>query len=197
VETPTGGYHLYFGNVAELGNGRGGLPKGIDVRGGRGDGGYVLAAGSVLDRRAYAGKPHLQEMIGDGKAYTVYNDAEVLDPPGWLIEILINTTIGTGTTAPGTRTPKWWIRTEPPARLQSRLTGAVNMLAAEANGNRNELAFWAACVVGEAIAAGRVNLDDAEADLMAALEANGYRADEGDYRARSTIRSGFKTAGAL
>lgn len=89
VQSPTDGFHLYFTNPGgRYGNGRGGLPEGIDVRGGRGDGGYVLAAGSVLDRRAYAGKPELQELVGDGKAYTIYNDAPVLDPSAWLLEEL-------------------------------------------------------------------------------------------------------------
>jgi hypothetical protein len=53
VNTPSGGRHLYFHQDPEnvLGNRTGTLPEGIDIRG---NGGYVIAAGSALpDGRSY------------------------------------------------------------------------------------------------------------------------------------------------
>jgi len=194
TQTPTRGFHLYFNNPGgRYGNSRGGLPRGIDVRG---DGGYVLAAGSVVDRRAYPDNPAMQDLVGNGRAYTVWNDAPVADPPAWLTGLLDRGAPPGLRPGAGNR-PLWAVKIENPRTLRKRLEGAVSRLANEPEGNRNELAFWAACTVGEAVAAGRVELGEAEDDLMAAMEQNGYRADKGDYRAISTIRSGFRMVGAL
>lgn len=50
VRTPTGGIHLYFVSPGGYGNGKGSLPKSVDVRG---EGGYVLAPGSKVSGREY------------------------------------------------------------------------------------------------------------------------------------------------
>ena len=202
IETPTSGLHHYYRNPdpSRYSNGTGSLPDGIDVRGGgSGSGGYVLAAGSVVDRRAYQGKPDLQELVGDGKAYEVYNDAPVMVPPDWLIAHLDAgpASRGGGANGRGVKRPLWAVKVENPQKLKNRLDGAIQKLATEANGNRNELLFWTACTVGEAVAAERAEYADAEADLMAACEDNGLLGDDGEYRVRATIHSGFKTAGAL
>lgn len=72
VETGGGGYHLIFEypELAALGNSRGRLPEGIDVRG---EGGYVVAPPSVL---------------ASGKPYRRRNDAEPAPVPDWLIRLL-------------------------------------------------------------------------------------------------------------
>lgn len=71
VGTPSSGHHLYFTVPKELklGNSRGGLPSGIDVRG---VGGQVLAPGSVVD----------------GKPYVLLRDVPVAPAPQWLIDLL-------------------------------------------------------------------------------------------------------------
>lgn len=57
VTTPRGGWHVYFRDPHGLGNSAGGLPAGIDVRASGGQhGGYVLAAGSIVEGRAYDGQ---------------------------------------------------------------------------------------------------------------------------------------------
>jgi len=69
VKTPTGGYHHYFkydGCGLAIGAG---IMEGIDYRG---EGGYVIAAGSLTK---------------DGE-YTVVNDHPVAEVPSWLIEFL-------------------------------------------------------------------------------------------------------------
>jgi hypothetical protein len=198
VQTPTDGLHFYFLNPdpSRFGNSRGSLPRSIDVRGGgRGDGGYVLAAGSVLDRRAYEGKPELQALVGDGKAYRVHNGAEVSEPPAWLLERLDAGPPARG--GGGIKRPLWSVKVENPRTLRKRLNGAIQKLRDEPAGNRNDLLFWTACTVGEAVAAGRVDPMDAETDLMAAMDENGYLSGHDEYTARGTIRSGFMTAGAL
>ena len=62
VKTPTGGLHLYYTapDGPEIRNSAGKIGPLIDVRGG---GGYVLAAGSVLDERAYPGNPGCRELV--------------------------------------------------------------------------------------------------------------------------------------
>lgn len=72
VETGGGGYHIIFEypELAALGNSRGRLPEGIDVRG---EGGYVVAPPSVL---------------ASGKPYRLRNDATPAPVPDWLIRLL-------------------------------------------------------------------------------------------------------------
>ncbi len=69
VRTPTGGFHYYF-NYNDCGlTVDAGVLEGIDYRG---EGGYVVSAGSVTK---------------DG-IYTVVNDSPVADAPAWLIDVL-------------------------------------------------------------------------------------------------------------
>ncbi len=202
VQTPTGGYHLYFLNPdpKRYGNGRGGLPDGIDVRGGgRGYGGYVLAAGSVVDRRAYEGKPELQELVGDGKPYVVYNDAEVIEPPDWITGLLDRKprrkrTPGQTGAVNRALIP---VKIEPTARLEKRLNGALDLLASEAEGNRNHLLYWASKIFGQVVAAGRMTYEDAEKDLLEAMGDNGYLSEHDESTAVGTIISGMREAGVL
>jgi len=72
VETGGGGYHIIFEypELAALGNSRGRLPEGIDVRG---EGGYVVAPPSVL---------------ASGRPYRRRNDAAPAPVPDWLIGLL-------------------------------------------------------------------------------------------------------------
>jgi hypothetical protein len=71
VQTPRGGRHLYFSmpdtHLIRCGTDR--LGKGIDVRG---DGGYVVAAPSLVG----------------GKQYRVINATEPAAPPAWLVELV-------------------------------------------------------------------------------------------------------------
>lgn len=74
VGTPNAGTHFYFRQPhgGSLGNGRGSLPAGIDVRGA---GGYVIAPGTVM---------------ADGRRYEIFGslaDAPVL--PLWLVDIIV------------------------------------------------------------------------------------------------------------
>jgi hypothetical protein len=55
VESPTGGFHLYFRTGGEIRNSAGEIAPGIDVRG---DGGYIVGPGSVIDGREYRELDH-------------------------------------------------------------------------------------------------------------------------------------------
>lgn len=73
VATPSYGNHIYFRQPEgkRLGNGRGSLPAGIDVRGA---GGYVIAPGTVMQ---------------DGRFYELFgNIAESPELPEWLCTII-------------------------------------------------------------------------------------------------------------
>ena len=67
VSTPSGGYHLYFRCPGGVPNSVGKIAAGVDVRS---NGGYVLAAESVVD----------------GKPYFVVNDVPIADAPQWLVD---------------------------------------------------------------------------------------------------------------
>src|SRR5690606_28687485 len=73
VATPNEGNHHYFRQPSgrTLGNGRGTLPAGIDVRG---SGGYVIAPGSIMQ---------------DGRFYELWGDlSSSPEIPQWLFEII-------------------------------------------------------------------------------------------------------------
>jgi len=68
VTTPSDGYHIYLAGNAPNSVGKRELGDGIDVRG---QGGYVLGPGSVID----------------GKPYTIENDGPIAEAPSWLLAI--------------------------------------------------------------------------------------------------------------
>ena len=73
VATPNQGNHHFFRQPAgkQLGNGRGALPPGVDVRGA---GGYVVAPGTVM---------------ADGRTYELFGDlARAPELPEWLVGII-------------------------------------------------------------------------------------------------------------
>lgn len=72
VSTPNDGNHWIFRQDGSLGNGKGRLPAGIDVRG---SGGYIVAPGAIM---------------ADGRAYEVFGDPADAPPvPSWLTAWLV------------------------------------------------------------------------------------------------------------
>jgi hypothetical protein len=162
VATPSGGYHLYFR-----------APAGSEIRNSAGllgpgvdvraCGGYVVGAGSVVGGRAYE--------VLDGR------DPQPL--PGWLCRRL----------APG---PMPHHRASPQGSPSARLHGLADHVSAGEPGDRNGRLYWAACRVGELIAAGQASSVDADILVAAALNA-GLRG--GETEARNTVASGLRAGG--
>lgn len=134
------GWHWYFDapDQVEIGNAPGLLADyGFDVRGGRGDGGYVVAAGSVHE---------------SGHIYTAEtSDAHTVELPWWLVELLLPEPDHGQTDSPEQGDT-------PPSHQNRRYTHdqavewveryAVGPLKAATEGNRNDRLNTAACVVG-------------------------------------------------
>jgi hypothetical protein len=90
VKTPTGGLHLYYTapGGTEIRNSAGKIGPLVDVRGA---GGYVLAAGSVLDERAYPGNPECRELVTGGRGYELADDSDPEPLPAWLAALAEDT----------------------------------------------------------------------------------------------------------
>ena len=175
VSTPSGGQHIYFRQDLNnrLRNRTGTLPHGIDVRG---DGGYVIAAGSVLP---------------DGRSYTIVNQsssAGLSVVPLWL-QTLINTQPDTASNNAAQR------RHEAPTDRERRYAVAAlkeeaDKVRASAEGIRNTTLNTAAFSVGSLIAAGWLDEQDAINELEIAAFICGLESNE----IVRTIQSGI-TAG--
>ena len=182
VKTPTGGLHLYYAapRSPEIRNTAGKIGPLIDVRGG---GGYVLAAGSVLDERAYPGNPECCELVAGGRPYELADDRDPAPLPAWLAALAADI--------------------EPPARPGSRksahaasgarLQGLVDTVRAGQEGDRNGPLYWAARRAAEMIAAGEADRDAAEELLVAAALEAGLRG--GEREARRTFASAMRGGG--
>lgn len=189
VRTPSGGAHIYFtqpeGNV--LGNRRGALPAGIDVRGA---GGYVIAPGCVRT---------------DGSGYTIarrrrglveaYSAQDVPPAPPWLAE----TITALPTLLPG-ENRMGEARSAQARRHQAYAAAAmakiVAMVAAFPTGGRNNALNGAAFRLGGFVARRWISQGVVEAALVAAAEANGLLREDGLPAVKATIASGM-TAGMM
>ena len=171
VETPSGGVHLYFSDPDnEFGCGTGSLPEGIDIRG---KGGYVLGAGSVID----------------GKRYRIVNDADVAPIPENLSTALLEPRRRIVRQRSRHRWKKW--ETMPRLQVERALNQILERVETARPGERNNILHWAACRFGEAMDAGWITDETAEAALLDAAWACGLVADDGKYTTLGTIYSGL------
>ncbi|HUY47764.1 MAG TPA: bifunctional DNA primase/polymerase [Streptosporangiaceae bacterium] len=177
TQTPLGGQHLIFKALPgrEIRNSAGKIGPMIDVRA---SGGYILAAGSVLDGRAYPKDPEAARVVRGGKAYKVIDPSEAAPLPSWLATLASHEPSPDRTGARETGTP------------EGRMRGLVATVRAGQRGDRNGPLYWSACRAAEMIAAGQVDRSMAE-DLLvsAALEA-GLRG--GEREARRTFASAMR-----
>lgn len=141
----------------------------------RGDGGYIIAPPSIHP----SGTPYQ----ADGKW------GDIADPPGWLVAL------ATRPADPAPQPPvgqQWTGSGDDPAAAR-RLEGACGKVAMSMKGNRNATLFWAACVAGELVAAGRIDRDRAIAMLTEAARRCGHETDDGPHTVAATISSGLTT----
>ncbi len=104
--------------------------------------------------------------------------------------------------------PRWLAALAGPPRLpaarggtsrrdhaRERLEGVVTfLLEARPGDHRNSRLFWAACRLGELVAAGELDAAAAERVLLRAAAENGLVAKRGESAARATIASGLRQA---
>jgi hypothetical protein len=177
--TPGDGAHVYFSqNGHELGNARGNLPDGIDVRGA---GGYVICPYAVLpDGRCYRAIRNTPDLISAYQAGTIPAIPEGIVA---LIEARKN-----GKTESDTAKPKPGVRER--AYAEAALTGCTEELAACQPGSRNEL-LKMAFRLGRMVARSWLYREHVEANLSCAMHSNGYVADKGIRAVEATLRSGL------
>ena len=182
VTTPTGGLHLYYAAPDGPGirNSAGKIGPLIDVRGG---GGYVLAAGSVLDERAYPGNPVCRELVTGGRGYELADGSDPEPFPAWLAALAKDT--------------------EPAARSGgracarpasgARLRGLLDTVRGGKAGDRNGPLYWASRRAAEMVAAREIDRGTAEESLVAAALEAGLRG--GEREARRTFASAMRGGG--
>jgi hypothetical protein len=169
VDTPSGGRHFYFAvSDRTVRNSAGHLGPHIDVRA---DGGYVIAPGSRIGRRAYR----------------VRDSASLAPLPSWVRELLRNNPSPT-TAARRRAIPSGAGRT---AYAMAALRDETRLVATARPGTRNATLNRAAFSLGQLVAAGLIPPVAVARALAGAAE----RAGLPKHEARRTIRSGL-TAGS-
>lgn len=160
--TPNDGWHLFYSYDRGPRNSKSLLAPGIDVRT---DGGYVVAAGSVL---------------ADGRAYRWYTrplGSDLPRLPAWALQKL----------RPREETPFYTERREP-----GDIEALVAWMENAPPGERNSCLHWAAMRAGEAVLRGEISQPEALADMIQAGMRVGLDQAEAGKTARSGIRRGMR-----
>lgn len=169
VVTRSGGTHLYFAAPTgeRLRNTAGRLGPMVDTRA---DGGYVVAAGSVVD----------------GQRYRVRANWEVADLPGWIAAALRSRE----KLAPTARPPSIADIRHKSSYATAALRAEVEHVLKAEPGTRNHTLNAAAYCLGRLVGAGMLPGELTAAALTRAARATGLQ----DNEIRATVRSGL-TAG--
>ena len=189
TKTARGGAHLFFKQPKgkALGNGRGELPDGVDVRG---VGGYVIAPDAQLPDgkrwQSVNGRPLLADAFKAGT---------IPEPPEWLADIIHPSGRSNGgavdedarTDNRGTNN-SW----RGQAYAAAALDGAVAELSAAPSGKRNETLNALAYHLGRMIARDWIDEKTATDALLGACDANKYLREHGHRATMKTIESGIE-----
>lgn len=162
--TPSNGLHKWLTVPAEarIPNSVGTLAPGIDVRG---SGAYLVGPGSWTPKGAYR--------------LTVEPSTPIAPVPAGLLALLERP----ARPARGEGEPR-------SALVSRRITGLVTAVLEAKPGRRNDVLFWSACRMAEAVAEGSIAESEGRELLLSAAERIGL-----DYReADSAIDSAFRTA---
>ena len=158
VKTGGGGYHFYFLHHAGIKNSAN-ILSGVDIRG---EGGYVIAAGSVHE---------------NGTAYEIINDIDPVQAPEWLLKLIEEKKQQPAKKAAGKTTDYGR------GVLLNQFDAVINA----AVGNRNSTLNVAAFVVGQYIASGEIEENEGVSTLETAGTEAGLDAEE----IKKTIKSGI------
>ncbi len=173
-QTPSDGFHLFFEQPVgkPLGNGRGRLPAGVDVRGA---GGWIVAPGSVRsDGKNWAPveqAPPLAE---------AYNARTVPVLPGWLEAVIRSTPEREKPAVVPQRPslPKIGSPSREVAYARQALLGIADEVQRTLPGGRNERLNAGAFRLGRMVAAGWIDKVDVADQLTHAASVSGLAADE-------------------
>ena len=192
TKTARGGAHLFFKqpqNDEPLGNGRGELPDGIDVRG---VGGFVIAAGAVLpDGKQWQfvnGRPSLVDAFKAGT---------IPELPQWLADTIRPNQQPNGNGSDGyarsfATVPQADGSWRGEAYAAAALQGAAAEVGAAPNGKRNETLNAVAFRLGRMIGRGWIDEKTVADALLGACDANKYLREHGHRATMKTIESGIE-----
>jgi hypothetical protein len=192
TKTARGGAHLFFKQRQTgepLGNGRGDLPDGIDVRG---VGGFVIAPGAVLpDGKLW------QSVNGRPLLIDAFKAGAIPELPPWLAHIIRPDRQANGEALDEyERTAS---ETTNSSRGQAYAAVALRCAAAELSaapdGKRNEMLNATAFRLGRMIARRWIDEQTVAEALLGACDANRYLREHGHRATVKTIESGIEAGG--
>lgn len=171
AKTMGGGTHIFFKHVDGIRN-RGGLGVAVDVRG---DGGYVVAPGSVAaDGRSY------EWIDWEGEGHP-----PIADAPQWLLDLVLPP-VHTATRHDCTYQPGG-----NDIYVERALEAELRALATTGPGGRGYQLNASAFSVGQLVAAGAVSRSQAESGLYQAAVSCGIAAKDGERETWAKIRRGL------
>jgi hypothetical protein len=181
ASTANGGTHIFFKHVVGIRN-RAAIAPGVDTRG---DGGYILAPGSVMaDGRRYVWKDWEEDGI-----------PEFADAPAWLVDMVITKAPAAVERVKSEYTYRPADDTGATAYASKSFTMELDKLISAPKGQRGQQLFASACNIGEFVAGGYISRSEAEAGLFDAATSNGLVGTDGDRKTWDKIKRGLdKTA---
>lgn len=169
VQTANGGTHVFFRHVEGVRN-RGKLGAGVDVRG---EGGFVIAGGSVMQ---------------DGRAYHWLDDTgpdSVVDAPQWLLDLVLPPKYEH-------QAGEWQYQSGSNDRYVKRAVEAeLSELASTPPGNRGYALNASAFALGTIVGAGALPRSEAEHGLYAAAVTCGVAQADGERETWAKIKRGL------
>lgn len=177
ASTANGGTHVFFRHVDGVRN-RAAIAPGVDTRG---DGGYILAPGSLM---------------ADGRAYKWHDEPQGMpdfaDAPQWLLDMVVSKPAEPEQRSEYVYRP---VTADNERYVNRAIEDECAKMASAPVGQRGSQLFASACALGELVAAGALSRIDAESQLYAAAEASGVVKKDGPKVARDKIKRGLdKTA---
>jgi hypothetical protein len=176
VATASGGWHLYYQHPTgpRLRNTKGGTSRALgDNIDTRGDGGYVVAPGSIVN----------------GRRYNVVRDLPPAPLPQWLAALLHDLDAAATTPAPAASVAvALAVVDRRTAYLRAALDREAGHVRAAHQGRRNAALWGAAVALGQLVAGGDLDANTVTTVLEQAANSAGLAPRE----ARPTIRSGLR-----